>query len=189
MTWSPNLHCWLMLALCWTAVYGLSDSPAAAEAEVATRGNVKVMFMFKEVGAEGIQTVETILAQAFTQYGYSVMDREMVAQTLHREADVLQLYKSEKKSEIETAKFLSRRLGATIIVNGKSQVSVQERSFDMLGGKKVLVSQADVSAQAILPRFGTVLVSTEESAKAANDMTGHNALKKAAESLARKLIE
>jgi hypothetical protein len=177
----PNFHSWLAFVLCWTAI---SISPAGVAAQTATGGRVKVMVFFQEVGAAGIQTVETVLSRAFERHGYSVFDRDTVAQTLRREADLLQLY------EIEAAKQLGARLGAEIVVSGRSQVRTQDKTYDSLGGKRVTVSQADVSAKAILASSGRVLVAeTETGQKRPFDMTGERALEKAAEALAGKLIE
>jgi hypothetical protein len=154
-----------------------------ARAETARRGNVTVMFLFQEVGEAGIQAVDNTLTRVFEQRGYRVLDRDSVAQLLRRDANLLQLY------EIEAAKRLGARLGADIVVSGKSQTRVTEKTYSSLEGKKVAVSQADVSAKAILVHTGRVLVAETAHENKAFDTTGNMALEKAAGKLAGKLLE
>ena len=106
--------------------------------------------MFQEGGSTGIQAVEQVLARAFEQHGYSVLDREIIGQTLRREADVVKGY------DIEAAKLLGTRLGATIVVSGKSQTRPRKKPIVAWGTKKVTVSQGDVGAKAILASSGKV---------------------------------
>ena len=178
-----NLSRWMVFAGCWVAIHGLLDCPALTAAETMARSNIKVMLMFQEGGSTGIQAVEQVLARAFEQHGYSVLDRDIVGQTLRREADVVKGY------DIEAAKLLGTRLGATIVVSGKSQTRAQEKTYSSLGDKKVTVSQADVGAKAILASSGKVLVAENAHARKPFDTTGNIALEKAAEDLAGKLIE
>jgi hypothetical protein len=152
-------------------------------AETPARGNVTVMFLFQEVGEAGIQAVDNTLARAFERRGYRVLDRDSVAQLLRRDTDLLQLY------EIEAAKRLGSRLGAHLVVSGKSQARVTEKTYSSMAGKKVMVSQADVSAKAILVNTGRVLVAETASERKPFDTTGNIALEKAAEKLAGKLLE
>jgi hypothetical protein len=105
-----------------------------------------------------------------------------LGQTLRREADVVKGY------DIEAAKLLGTRLGATIVVSGKSQTRTQEKTYSSLGDKKVTGSQADVGAKAILASSGKVLVAENAHARKPFDTTGNIALEKAAEDLAGKLI-
>jgi hypothetical protein len=139
------------------------------------------MFMFQVPGQEPNQAVETALISKFQGYGYSVLDPATVAQTLHRHADLLQLY------DVEAAKRLGGRLGADIVISGMSKARVLDKTYDMLGGKKVTVSQADVSAKAVLVRSGKVLAAEHATARQPFDNTGDSALRKAAEAMADRL--
>src|SRR5262245_49750539 len=76
---------------------------------------VRLMFMFQVPGQEPNQAVETALTNKFQGYGYSVLDAETVAQTLRRNADLLQLY------DVEAAKRLGGLLGANIVIRGVSK--------------------------------------------------------------------
>jgi hypothetical protein len=112
-----------------------------------------------------------------------VLDRDSVAQLLRRDADLLQLY------DIEAAKRLGSRLGAHLVVSGKSQARVTEKTYSSMEGKKVVVSQADISAKAILVNTGRVVVAETAHERKPFDTTGNIALEKAAEKLAGKLLE
>jgi hypothetical protein len=121
------------------------------QAPPVARTSLRLMFMFQVPGQEPNQVVETALISKFQDYGYSVLDAEIVAQTLRRNADLLQLY------DIEAAKRLGGRLGADIVISGVSKTRVLDKTYEVLGGKKVTISQADVSAKAVLVSSGKIL--------------------------------
>ena len=139
------------------------------------------MFMFQVPGQEPNQAVETALTNKFQGYGYSVLDAGIVAQTLRRNTDLLQLY------DVEAAKRLGGRLGADIVISGVSKTRVLDKTYEMLGGKKVTVSQADVSAKAVLVSSGKVLAAENATVRKPFDNTGDVALRAAAEAMADQL--
>ena len=139
------------------------------------------MFMFQGPGQELNQAVETALTSKFQGYGYSVMDAGTVAQTLQRNADLLHLY------DIEAAKRLGGRLGADIVISGVSKSRVLDKTYEVLGGKKVTISQADVSAKAVMVNSGKVLAAESATARKPFDNTGDVALRAAAEAMADQL--
>ncbi len=174
---------WLGAVCCWAVIVSLPPVTIAGEADLILRAQTKIMFLFQEINAEGIQTIENTLIRTFENSGYAVLDRAMVAQALRREADLLQLY------EVEAAKQFGSRLGADIVVSGRSKAHIQEKTYSLLEGKKVMVSQANVSARAILVKSGTILVAENASVRKPFDSTGEMALEQAAEMLAAKLLE
>jgi hypothetical protein len=141
------------------------------------------MFLFKDIGQQGTQAVENALTRAFRGSGYNVLDAGMVAQTLRRDADLLQRY------EIEAAKRLGSRLGADIVVSGELKAKAVEKTYTLLEGKKLTMSQADVSAKAVLVSTGKVVAAETVHARKPFDITGDAALQKAAEALAGKLLQ
>ena len=166
----------------WARLLGLWALLITPAVDAFSPSDVKVMLLFKEAGRDGIHTVDTALTQYFQDHGYQVIDQDMVAQALRRDAALLKLY------EIETAKLLGSRLGATIVVSGHSRTRSREKTYRRLGGKKLLVSQANVSAKAILVSTGRVIAAQNARARKPNDATGDIALEAAAEVLSRKLI-
>ena len=151
------------------------------QAQPPTRAQVRLMFMFQVPGQEPNQAVETVLTNKFQGYGYSVLDAGIVAQTLRRNTDLLQLY------DVEAAKRLGGRLGADIVISGVSKTRVLDKTYEMLGGNKVTVSQADVSAKAILVSSGKVLAAENATVRKPFDNTGDVALRAAAEAMADQL--
>ena len=129
---------WFLLVAGCGAVVGFLQSAPVAQAQPVARAQIRLMFMFQVPGQEPNQAVETALISKFQGYGYSVLDAATVAQTLHRNADLLQLY------DIEAAKRLGGRLGADVVISGVSKARVLDKTYDTLGGKEVTVSQADV---------------------------------------------
>jgi hypothetical protein len=139
------------------------------------------MLVFHEAGQDGIQTVENALTRTLQERGYHILDRAAVATLLQREAEILRQY------DVEAAKQLGSRLGATIVISGKSRTRVREKTYSSLGGKKVTISQANVSAKAVLVHSGKVLAAENAHARKPFDATGDLALEGAAEQLAEKL--
>lgn len=175
------LYKWLQIVLCGAVVGVLLQDTAAVDAQPTAHSQVRLMFMFQGNGQEGSQTVENTLIRAFLSYGFNVFDAETVGQTLRRNADLLRLY------EVEAAKRLGARLGADIVISGTAKTRVVDKTYDMLGGKRVTVSQADVSAKAIMVRSGKVLVAENAHARKPFDNTSAVALQAAAEAMADKL--
>lgn len=178
-----QLHRWFIWVVCWTALSALPARPVLGQSGASTHGNLKVIVMFSEVGEEGIHTAENTLARAFERRGYSVVDRDLVRQLVQREAALLQLY------DIEGAKQIGSRLGADIVISGRSRSRTTEKTYSSMGGKKVTISQANVGAKAILASTGKILVAENTHARKPFDMTGEIALETATESLAAKLLE
>jgi hypothetical protein len=172
---------WFLVIGGCAAVVGFLQSTPVVQAQPGARAQVRLMFMFQVPGQEPNQAVETALISKFQGYGYSVLDAGTVAQTLHRHVDLLQLY------DVEAAKRLGGRLGADIVISGVSKTRVLDKTYEMLGGKKVTVSQADVSAKAVLVSSGKVLAAENATARQPFDNTGDGALQKAAEAMADKL--
>ena len=130
---------------------GLMMGGAAAEAALS------VVVLFPDHSEEsGAQSAENAMTRVFRERGYKVVDRGSLEQILRRDTALLGLY------EIETAKQLGSRLQADIVVKATSRVTTREKTYSSLGGKKVLLSQADVSAK-LMTQFaenlGTMLES------------------------------
>ncbi len=172
---------WFLVIGGCAAVLGFLQSTSVVQAQPGARAQVRLIFMFQVPGQEPNQAVETALISKFQGYGYSVLDAGTVAQTLHRHADLLQLY------DVEAAKRLGGRLRADIVISGVSKTRVLDKTYEMFGGKKVTVSQADVSAKAVLVSSGKVLAAENATARQPFDNTGDGALQKAAEAMADKL--
>ena len=68
------------------------------QAQPPTRAQVRLMFMFQVPGQEPNQAVETVLTNKFQGYGYSVLDAGIVAQTLRRNTDFVQLDELKRQS-------------------------------------------------------------------------------------------
>lgn len=85
----------LVAVMCWIAICGVSGNARAAAEHSVAPAQTKIMFLFKEVGQAGIQAVENSLTRIFQQHGYTVLDRQTVAQALQRHAEVLQRYEGE----------------------------------------------------------------------------------------------
>jgi hypothetical protein len=183
MAWIQILRRRLMVVVCCAALFGVMHNVSAAKPDPPARAPMRVMFIFQEVGEEGIQAVENALTRAFLREGYTVLDRNVVAQALRRDADLLRLY------EIEAAKRLGSRIGADIVIGGRSKVRVQEKAYSLLEGKKVTVSQADVGAKAVLVSSGEVLTAENAHVSKPFDPTGALALEAAAEVLATRLTK
>ena len=169
----------IVLLYCLTLVW-LST---AAAAPLPDRAGARVMFIIRDVDATGIHAVETTLTQVFQQQGYQVLDREMVAQTLQREAELLRQY------DVEAAKQLGSRLSAHIVISGTSRTRVQEKTYSSLGGKKVTISQANISAKAIVVSTGKVVAARNAHARKPFDASGDLALETAAEQLGTQLVK
>jgi Caspase domain len=175
---------WFLTVLCWAAVIGLSDAARAAGTSPRAPSQIKVMFMVQGPGQERSQVVENTLTQAFLRQGYKVIDAAMVSQSLRRHAYLL------KQSEIEAAKRLGIGLGADIVVGGEAKSRVVDKTYTLLEGKKVILSQADVSLKAVVASTGRVILSVDNaSARKPFDTTGQIALQMAAESAAGRLLQ
>lgn len=172
---------WFVIVYGWAALFGLLAPAPAAAAELSTPAQVRVMLLFKEVGDEGIQAAEHAMARAFIGHGYSVLNRDIVAQTLRREAYLLGRYESE------AAKRLGEFLGADLVISGQSKVRVLEQESSLVG--KFMVSQADVAAKAILVKSGREIVAEQVHLKKPFDTTGQQGLQAAGETLAAKMIK
>jgi hypothetical protein len=155
----------------------------AVRAESRPPQHLTVMFLIRDTGGAGSQTAETTLIRAFERQGFSVLDREVVAQALRRQAALLELY------EVEAAKRLGSRLGADLVISGVSRTRVREKTYSTLGGKTVTVSQANITAKAVLASTGKVLAAETALARSPFDMTGDVAAEKAAMSLAEALLQ
>lgn len=164
-----------MLSLAYTA--------HAAGTNLAPHGQLKVMFMVQGPGQERSQSVENVLTQAFMRQGYQVIDAATVAQALRRNADLL------KQAESEAAKRLGSGLGADIVVSGETKGRIVDKTYTLLEGRKVMVSQAHVSVKAVLARTGKVLVAEHGLARKPFDTTGAIAFQMAAESVAALLLQ
>jgi hypothetical protein len=162
----------LLAALCCAAGVG-----------AMTPGQMKIMIMVQGTGQERAQAAEHALARVFLKQGYQVIDAALVTQTLRRRADLL------KQSEIEAAKRLGASLGADIVVSGEAKSRVVDKAYTLLEGKKVLVSQANVSLKAVLARTGKVIAAEHGSGRKPFDTTGEIALQMAAESAAARLSQ
>jgi hypothetical protein len=162
--------------------FGLMSSNIAAQIDPAAPSQVKVMFMFmlKKVDGEGIQVAENALIREFMNYGYTVLDKDIVAQTLHRENKLLQLY------EIEAAKRLGAFLNANIVISGETNVHTERRNSS---GTEVSVIVAEVSARAILVSTGKILAAESAESKKPFAITGQRAIQDAASVLAKNLLK
>jgi hypothetical protein len=178
-----TLERWLLAAFCSAAVLGLPYAVHAAGTSSTAQSQAKVMFMIQGPGQERSQAVENALAQAFLRRGYKVIDAATVTQSLRRNADLL------KQSEIEAVKRLGSGLGADIVVSGETKSRVVDKAYTLLEGKKVIVSQANVSVKAVLARTGKVIVAENGTARKPFDTTGDIALQMAAESAATRLLQ
>jgi hypothetical protein len=140
------------------------------------------MFMVLGPGQERSHVVENTLAQAFLREGYQVVDAATVTQSLRRNAYL------HKQAETEAAKRLGSTLGADIVVSGKAEGHVVEKSYTMLEGKKVIIGRGDVSVRAVLTKGGKVIVAESTTQRKPFDTTGQSALQMAAETAAGKLL-
>ncbi|MCP4263550.1 MAG: hypothetical protein GY774_39500 [Planctomycetes bacterium] len=171
---------WFVAVFSWVIVFSLPDSRVTAEIDPMSPSQVKVMFMIKEIGGEGVQVVENAIIHVFRNYGYTVLDRDIVAQTLHREAGLLKLY------EAEGAKRLGSLLDADIVVKGESNVYTEE---DTLFNTEVHVVVAEVSVRAVLVSTGTVIAAENAQASETFGVGRQIALQKAAKALSEKLLK
>jgi Caspase domain len=174
---------WLLTVFCCLAVVGLPHAARAAGRSSTAPSQVKVMFMVQGPGQERSHVVENTLAQAFLKHGYKVIDAAAVTQSLRRSTYLL------KQSEVEAAKRLGSGLGADIVVSGGAKSGVVDKSYTLLEGKKVIVSQAGVSVRAVLARNGNLIVTESASATKPFDTTGEKALQMAAEKAATRLLQ
>lgn len=171
------------MAILYTmAMGGLAHDVLAAATTPSAGAHLRVMFLIKGTGQNGGHVVENTLTQAFQGAGFSVVDANVVSQTLRRDADLLKLY------EIEAAKRLGSRLGADIVVSGEVKSRTTEKAYTLLEGKKVVISQAGVSVKAVLVSTGKVLAAENAHARRPFDTMGDMALQTAAEGLASKLL-
>jgi hypothetical protein len=178
---SVTVHGWLGAIVYAVLAAGVAGSFAAPESGAAG-AKARVMFVVKGAGQDRAGVVENVLTQTFQASGFDVVDASVVAQVLRRDAELLKLY------EIEAAKRLGTRLGADIVVSGEVKSHTAEKSYTLLEGKKVAVSQANISVKAVLVSSGKVLAAESAAARRPFDTTGDMALQTAAEGLARKLL-
>ena len=76
------------------------------------------------------------------------------------------------------------------MVGGEAKSRVVDKTYTPLEGKKVILSQADVSLKAAIARTGRVIMSVDNaSARKPFDTTGQIALQMAAESAAGRLLQ
>jgi hypothetical protein len=174
---------WLLAVFCCAAVVGLPHTGRAANMLPRVPSQVTVMIMIQAQGQERSQVVENTLAQAFLRQGYKVIDAATVSQSLRRNAYLL------KQAELEAAKRLGSGLGADIVISGEAKARVVDKSYTMFEGKKVTISQGDVTVKAVLTRSGRVIVAENAFERKPFDTTGQIALQMAAESAAAKLIQ
>jgi len=182
------LYRWLFVTICCAAMVGLPTTARAAVTSHVPPGQVKVMFIVQGAGQERSQTVENALAQAFLRQGYKVIDATVVAQTLRRNADLLR-QPEVRQSDVEAAKRLGSGAGADIVVRGEAKSHVGEKTYTLLEGKKVPVSQADVSLRMVLARTGTLIMTDKATKRKPFDTSGEVALQFAAESIAERLLQ
>jgi hypothetical protein len=112
-----------------------------------------------------------------------VIDADTVAQALRRHTYFL------KQAELEAAKRLGATLGADIVVSGEAKSRVVDKTYILLEGKKVLVSQGSVSVKAALAKNGRVIATETGSGRKPFDTTGEMALQMAAEATAGRLLQ
>jgi hypothetical protein len=155
----------------------------AGEVEFAGHPQVTLIVLVQDSGDAGVPVVEQTLIRAFRARGYRVLDRTTVARTLPRGAELL------RRDELETATRFGAQCGADIVVSGRSQTRTLEKTYSLLEGKRVIVSQADVGAKAISVRSGEVLAAESAHARKPFDTTGAIAQEAAAEALAAQLIK
>ena len=129
------------------------------------------------------QVVENTLAQAFLRRGYGVIDAATVSQALRRHAYLL------TQVELEAAKRLGSTLEADIVVSGEAKSRVVDKTYILLEGKKVLISQGNVSIKAVLAKNGRVIAAETGSARKPFDTTGEISLQMAAEATAGRLLQ
>ncbi len=171
------------VVVCCIAAVGPPSSGLAADTKVTASDQLKVMFMIQGPDQERSQVVENTLAQAFLRQGYKVIDAATVTQSLNRSAYL------RKQAETEAAKRLGSNLGADIVVSGEAKFRVVDKSYTLLEGKKVTISQGDVTVKAVLAKSGRVIVAENASQRKPFDTTGQSALQMAAESAAAKLLQ
>jgi hypothetical protein len=178
-----TLHRWLLVALCWIVLWGLTSDVSPVAAQATTRFQVKLMVMVKDAGQASGQTVENTLIRTLQGHGYRVIDASTVAHARSRQTELLQRY------EGEAAKRLGISMGADIVISGEAKTRVVEKPYELLGKKQVTTSQADVSAKAILTNSGQVIAADSAHGRKPFDTTGDIALEMAAEALAGKLAQ
>jgi hypothetical protein len=178
-----TLQRWFVGLVCCPLILGLVDGVMAGETNTPGHPQVTIIVMVQEAADVGVLVVENTLIRAFRARGYRVLDRAMVARILRPEADLTQL------GEIEVATRLGARLGADLVISGRSKTRILEKPYSLLEEKSVVVSQADVGAKAISVPSGEVLVAENAHARKPFDTTGAIALEAAAETLADKLIK
>jgi Caspase domain len=178
-----KLRRWLLIVFCCGAVVGLLPEAHAANPLPRAPSQVTVMIMIQGQGQERSQVAENTLARAFLRQGYKVIDAATVTQSLRRHAYLL------KQAETEAAKRLGAGLGADIVVYGEAKASVVEKSYTLLEGKKITVSQGDITVKAVLARNGREIVAESASQRKPFDISGQVALQMVAESAAVKLIQ
>jgi hypothetical protein len=174
---------WFIGVVSCLLVLSLLDAARAADTELARRSPVTLIVVMQEVGDAGVQVVEETLIRAFLAHGYRVLDRAVVARALPPAAEQL------PSDGIAAATRFGARLGADFVISGRAQTRTLEKSYSLLEGKRVIVSQADVGATAISVRSGEVLAAESAHARKPFDTTGAIALEAAAEALADKLIK
>jgi hypothetical protein len=160
----------LLAVLCCAAAVGLPHAGQAAEKIPLARSQVTVMSMVQGPGQERSQIFENTLTQAFLRHGYKVIDAATVIQSLRRNAYPL------KQAETEAAKRLGSGLGADIVVSGEAKSRVVDKTYTLLEGKKVILSQAEVTLKAVLSRSGRVIVAENASQRKPFDTAGQIAL-------------
>jgi hypothetical protein len=171
------------VVVCCVAVVDPPFSGLAADMRPTASDQLKVMFMVQGPNQERSQVVENTLAQAFLRQGYQVIDAATVTQSLSRSAYL------RKQTETEAAKRLGSGLGADIVVSGEAKVRVVDKSYTLLEGKKVTISQGDVTVKAVLAKSGRVIVAENATQRKPFDTTGQSALQMATESAAGKLLQ
>jgi hypothetical protein len=174
---------WFAAVLCCAVVVSLPKLVLPADLRSTTDGQLRVIFMVQGPDQKPSQLVENTLAQAFLRQGYRVIDAATVSQALRRHAYLL------KQAELESAKRLGSTLEADIVVSGEAKSRVVDKTYILLEGKKVLVSQGNVSVKAVLAKNGRVIATETGSARKPFDTTGEIALQMAAEAAAGRLLQ
>ena len=165
-----GIVCWL----CMTS--GISvDSVVAAKP-------TRVMVVFEAGNYAGAQVAEQVLVRALQQRGYHVLDHHILTSPAQRERD------ASARSPQATAQQLAARLGVDIVISGYAQVHIQEKTYSTLDGKKVIMSQADVGARAVMVSTGHILLADHAQARKPFDAVGTGAVEQAAGALANKLL-
>jgi hypothetical protein len=171
------------VAVCCVAVVALPYPAGAGGRSPTAPGRLTVMFMVQGPGQERSLVVENTLAEEFLRQGYKVIDTAAVTQSLGRSTYL------RKQSEVEAAKRLGSGLGADIVVSGGGKSRTVEKAYTLLEGKKMIVSQGDVSLRAVLARNGNLIVTETASATKTSDTTGEKALQLAAKKAATRLLQ